>query len=47
VNKQGFMTLRKVHNFSSTQSKGMEMDEMPNKEFKSPVLKMINDLKED
>jgi hypothetical protein len=41
------MTPPKVHNSSKTESKDTEMVEMQNKEHKSILLKLINDLKED
>jgi hypothetical protein len=48
MKKQGNMTPPKAHNSSKTESKDIEMVEVPpDKEFKSPVLKMVNDLKED
>jgi hypothetical protein len=47
MKKQGNGTPPKVYNSLITESKDTEMVKMPDKEFKSLVLKMTNDLKED
>jgi hypothetical protein len=41
------MTLPKHHNTMTIESKDTEMAEMPDNEFKTLLLKMTNDLKED
>jgi hypothetical protein len=46
MKKQGNMTSPKACN-SITESKDTEMPEMPEKELKSLVLKIISDLKQD
>jgi flagellar biosynthesis regulator FlaF len=47
MRKQGNATPSKVHNSLITESKDIEMVEMPDRELKVLILKMINDLKED
>jgi hypothetical protein len=44
---QGNVTPSKGHNSSITEFKNIEKVEMPNKEYKNLVLKMVNKLKED
>jgi hypothetical protein len=46
MKKQDNMTPLKVHNYSTAESKDTEMIKLQDKEIKSLVLKMINDLKE-
>jgi hypothetical protein len=41
------VTPSKGHNSSITEFKNIEKVEMPNKEYKNLVLKMVNKLKED
>jgi hypothetical protein len=44
---QGNQIPPEVHNYPITESKNIIVDKMLDKEFKSPVLKKISDLKED
>jgi hypothetical protein len=43
MKKKGNVTLTKVHNSSTTESKDTKLGKMPDKEFKSLIFK-INDL---
>jgi hypothetical protein len=47
IKKQGNMIPPKAYNFSITKSKDTEMAKMHDKEFKSLLMKMINNIKMD
>jgi hypothetical protein len=47
MKKQGNMIPPKAYNFSITKSKDTEMAKMHDKEFKSLLMKMINNIKMD